>query len=174
MTQGIVMGGDYIDEDVAYFLGMLFGNGQLIEDGSLRRIVITLAIRQRQPLNIPGKKLDVAAMNERSLNKVRRRINELLDANVDVDHLNDTKAELTAVFTKKTIAWRDIRYLTSNGASRSSFVLPSEFPSLPKTYQREFVRGFADAACTPNKGDRLPNEGPYRIAFPVLFSNLRS
>ncbi|RJO67562.1 MAG: hypothetical protein C4523_08935 [Myxococcales bacterium] len=169
---GIVCAKDYMDEDVAYLLGMLYGNGELAEQGTTRRIVITLAIRQRNPIKDIAD-MDVAAMNERSLNVVRRRINELLDANVDVETESPTKARLTAVFTRKTMAWRNLLCLCSRGTSRGTFRLPKAFFAMDRIYHEEFVRGFADAAVTPNLGDRLPGGGPHRIAFPVVYRNKR-
>ena len=150
---------DYIDEDVAYLLGMLFGRGQLIEQGDLRRLVITLHIRRDIPklppkVKVPSLNLDLE--NERALNAIRRRINDLLDANVDIHTQKrgkTSRATLTAVFVKPTIAWRDLRCLCSNGSDNSNFILLESFFNLPRTLIEEFLRGFGDVAVTPSYAD---------------------
>lgn len=165
---------DYIDEDVAYLLGMLFGRGQLIEDGELRRLVITLNIQRTTPKLPPGVSLemDLDRENERSLNIVRSRINTLLDANVDITPVREGMATLTAIFSKRTIGWRDLRFLCSNGNDRSNFLLPEAFFRLPKPLHEEFLRGFADVAVTPSFADR-DQAKRVRIAFPVVNANRR-
>ena len=170
-------GHDYIDEDVAYLLGMLFGRGQLIEDGALRRLVITLDIRKRTPVMPPGFEVatDLARENEHAVNYARSRINELLDANVEVTTPRRGKVELVGVFVKATIAWRDLKLLSSGGRDRKSFRLPDFFFDLPSVIHAEFVRGFADVAVTPSFSDYAgarANQPRARIAFPVVHENL--
>lgn len=172
----VIAGEDYIDEDVAYLLGMLFGRGQLIDQGDVRRLVITLHIRRDIPKLPPGVKapsLNLDLENERALNAARRRINDLLDANVDIHTKKQGKtsrATLTAVFVKPTIAWRDLRYLCSNGSDNSNFLLPESFFALPETLYKEFLRGFGDVAVTPSYADNAWGQQA-RIAFPVVHNN---
>lgn len=177
-SSGVVCADDYIDEEVAYLLGMLFGRGQLIDDGNVRRLIITLDIRKRKPVMPPGfeVEMDLDLENERALNYARRCVNDLLDANVDVSPIRQGKASLTAVFVKRTIAWRDLELLCSNGRDRASFVLPEFFFDLPSDYHKEFVRGFADIAVTPSFSDYVGkrDDNPVaRIAFPVVHDNMR-
>jgi len=165
---------DYLDKDVAYLLGMLFGNGQFIERGDTRTILINIRIVQPKPKLPPGCTLpepfDIARENERSLNAVRTRINELLEANVDVIQVGPKTSTLKAVFTKRTISWRNLKLLTSDGSSRHDFRLPKLFFDSEPSILKEFVRGFADVCVTPNAGDALP-QGIQRIAFPVVYPN---
>jgi hypothetical protein len=165
---------DYMDVDVSYLLGMLFGRGQLIEEGDVRRLVITLSIRRTLPKLPPGVApidLDLDRENERALNGVRARINELLDANVDIVRIAKG-ATLTAKFVKRTIAWRDIKILCSGGDDRSNFRLPNAFFQFSPEIRKEFIRGFGDAAVTPSWADNERNMYA-RIAFPVVHANLR-
>ena len=169
-----------MDGDVAYLLGMIFAHGKLIADPSgVRRLVIDLPIRQDRPRMPRGFRLpdmNIAAENERALTCARRRINELLEVNVDLTtSANRKTATLTAVFTKRTVAWRDIECLCSGGMDRKNFYLPGFFFDFPPEIHKHFVQGFADAASTPGTGDYMPSgRGKvYRIAFPVVYDNLR-
>lgn len=176
-ARGVVTANDYIDTDVAYLLGMLFGRGQLIEHGDLRRLVITLDIRRTLPKLPPGCTLEMNLdlENERALNQARQRVNNLLDANVDIVPVHAGKTTLTAVFVKPTIAWRDLRCLTCEGTDRSSFQLNPAFVEAGRTQRtilEEFVRGFADVAVTPSYADR-DQATRVRVAFPVVNANLQ-
>jgi hypothetical protein len=171
---------DYIDVDVAYLLGMIFAHGKLMtQPGNVRRLIIEIPIRQDLPRMPPGTRLpfaSVAAENERALACARRRVNDLLEVNVDVTTSETRKtATLAAVFTKRTIAWRNLECLCSRGVGRSSFLLPEFFFDFPAEIQEEFIRGYADAGVTPNAGDYMPSKRGkvYRIAFPVVYPNLR-
>jgi len=169
---------DYMDTDMAYLLGMVFAHGQLITQGDIRRLVITVPIRQTAPRLPEGKSLpheiDIAAENERSVNQVQRRINELLEVNVNVSAPTRRNVRLTAVFTKRTIGWRNLECLCMGGTNPASFQLPMFFFRLEREIRKEFIRGYADAAVTPNAGDALP--APHniqRVAFPVVYANER-
>lgn len=164
--------GDYIDTDVAYLVGMLFGRGQLVESAGTRRLIITLKIRRTMPATPPGMpiKMDLDLENERALNVARRRINDLLDANVDVSTPKRGIATMTAVFVKPTIAWRDLKCLCSGGTDHSNFRLPDQFFQVARTLHKEFLRGFADVAVMPGYSDR-DQARRVRIAFPVVHDN---
>lgn len=174
-ARGVVTANDYIDTDVAYLLGMLFGRGQLVEQGDLRRLIITLDIRRKLPKLPPGctLEMDLDLENERALNQARQRVNNLLDANVDIVPAQVGKTTLTAVFVKPTIAWRDLRCLTCEGTDRSDFQLNPAFVEAARaqrTILEEFVRGFADVAVTPSYADNAWGQRA-RVAFPVVHAN---
>ena len=162
-----------MDNDVAYLLGMLFGRGQLIEDGDVRRAIITLDIRRTLPKLPPGitVQMDLDLENERALGLARRRVNELLDANVDITPVKEGQTALTAIFVKRTIAWRDLKVLCSNGTDRSNFRLPKVFFEFDKGIHLEFLRGFADVAVMPSWADNAWGTKA-RIAFPVVHANI--
>lgn len=168
-----ILADDYVDLDVAYLLGMLFGRGQRIADGENRRLLITLDIRVRTPRlppGVPAPGLDLALENERALNNTRRRINDLLDANVDIVPEAKGRTVLKAVFVKPTIAWRDIELLCSKGTDRTNFRLHDAFVEGELTLLEEFLRGFADVAVTPSFSDNAWGKKA-RIAFPVVHAN---
>ncbi|MFQ6048550.1 MAG: hypothetical protein ACE5K7_04225, partial [Phycisphaerae bacterium] len=108
--------------------------------------------------------------NERALNVARRRINDLLDASVDVSTPKRGIATMTAVFVKPTIAWRDLKCLCSGGTDHSNFRLPDQFFQVARTLHKEFLRGFADVAVMPSYGDG-DQARRVRIAFPVVHDN---
>lgn len=163
---------DYMDGDVAYLLGMLFGRGQLIENGDVRRAIITLRIRRELPKLPPGVtvQMNLDLENERALNGARRRINDLLDANVDISPIGKGQTALTAVFVKRTIAWRDLKALCSNGTDSGNFLLPNAFFDFPPDIHKEFLRGFADVAVMPSWADNAWGSHA-RIAFPIVHAN---
>jgi hypothetical protein len=162
---------DYMDEDVAYLVGMLFGRGQLIEERDVRRLIITLDIRRKTPKLPPGVTLDVdlERENERALNQCRSRINKLLDADVEIEPQSEAKSTMVARFQKPTIGWRLIRMLC-NGTDRGDFRLPEFFFELDREHHQEFLRGFADVAVMPSFADNAWGSRA-RVAFPVVHRN---
>jgi len=168
----MILGDDYIDTDVAYLLGMLFGRGSLTEKGNIRTLLVRVRILRRTPKLPPGAALDLdlEMENERALNRVRSRINELVGADVDILNVAPGESHLRAIFVKNTIGWRDLRLLTSDGSDNSDFLLPKEFLKAPGPVLREFVRGFADVAVMPSFSDNHFGKHA-RIAFPVVFAN---
>lgn len=124
---------DYLDEDVAYLLGLLLVRGQLRQTDGVKQLI----------LDFPFKNLEAASVrrkfNQRneillSLMPIRERINELLEVNLRQE-LGEHSVQLIADFTKNTMAWRNLRMLTQSKQDFRHFEVPKlifEAPSSTK------------------------------------------
>jgi len=77
---------DYLDEDVAYLVGMIVARGSFHQDGDVRRLVIQFPYRLDAMTPVPGSQ---ANMNREtalrlSLDGIRARITELLEVDLRV------------------------------------------------------------------------------------------
>ncbi|HEV2380634.1 MAG TPA: hypothetical protein VG206_12670 [Terriglobia bacterium] len=97
-------------------------------------------------------KVDIRMAMRLSLDDVRNRINELLEVNVKIEP-SKFNNQLVAVFTKNTMAWRNLTTLFAGRDSYDTFELPPVLFETPREIQLEFMRGFADAAATPSRAD---------------------
>lgn len=162
----------YLDEDVAYLLGMLFARGELREAGPSRRMTVTWDIRRMQP-KLPAElalEMDLDVENLRAVNNLRSRINELLEANIDIHSPRRGKIQLIIAFRSRTLAWRNFRALCGAATDRSNFRIPNVLFDAPRSVREEFVKGFADVAVTPSFADNAYGSRA-RIAFPVVNGN---
>jgi len=146
---------DYIDNDVAYLLGLVIGRGEFSEDGDIRRLLIHFPFELMQVTGIPGSRLkfDQGTEIRLCLDDVRRRINELLEVNVDIETTSN-EITLKAIFTKATMSWRNLRNLTLDKSNFYEFELPNLLYQAPLDLQKEFMRGIADSTSSPSHSDR--------------------
>lgn len=153
---GFVTPDDYIDADVAYLLGLLVARGQFHEDGDVRRLIINFPYRLFEARPPAGSKLKfhIPTQMRLCLDDARNRINELLEVNVSIV-LNRRNTQLLAVFTKNTMAWRNLRTLLDGKSSFEEFQVPKVVFDAAREIQLEFARGFADASATPSHSDHV-------------------
>ena len=170
MTQ-LVMVDDYIDNDVAYLLGLIFVRGRFHEVSDVRRLIIDFPYRilKASPLPTSKKEIDVETQLRLCLDDVRSRINELLEVNVDISRKRHN-VTLQAIFTKNTMSWRNLRLLCGNRRDYRTFIIPDFFHDLPDDILREFIRGIADASASPRNADR-DRAGKQRIVLQIQHDN---
>jgi len=164
---------DYLDPDVAYLLGMVMARGSFHTDGDIRRLIIRFPYRLETMTTLPGSKLSFDRETELrlSLEEVRRRINELLEVDVDVERLQHEVA-LKAVFTKNTMSWRNLQLLCDHKTSYREFQVPAVIAGAPEDIAKEFVRGVADTCAEPSAADvYMQREGRQRIVMQFQHDN---
>lgn len=146
---------DYMDNDVAYLLGMIMVRGTFHIEQDVRRLLIHFPYQLMEVKGLPDSKLKFNQETgiRLSLEDARRRINELLEVNVDIERASN-EVTLKATFTKNTMSWRNLRLLCNNKSSYSEFVIPDVMFDMPEDIQKEFIRGIADAAASPSYSDR--------------------
>jgi hypothetical protein len=172
----VVTATDYLDPDVAYLLGLVAARGRFYVQGDVRRLVIDFPFRLFQAKPPEGSKLkfDIPTTMRLCLDDVRNRINELLEVNVKIipSQFNN---QLLAVFTKNTMAWRNLTTLFAGMVSYEEFEVPAVLFEAPRDIQLEFVRGFADAGATPTRSDYFQfgagSPAFYRIVLQVQHDN---
>ena len=111
---------DYIDPDVAYLLGLILARGEFQVEGDTRRLIVMFPYRQTSlPGAVPGSH-DRETAIRLGLDKIRNRIQELLESTVSIER-GEHVVTLKAVFTRNTIGWRDLRYLTGGKVHYTQF-----------------------------------------------------
>ncbi len=158
---------DYMDEDVAYLLGMLVARGEVISGEGLNRIIIHFP---RGPLLAQGINLSFDTDTEIRLGieKIRERVAELLGGDIQTV-VGDASIDLVVQFTRSTIAWRDIRMLLNYKTSFPYFRIPDLFfeDGIPIDWIREFVKGYSDVAGNLRPANR-DQAGRYRVRLDTL------
>jgi hypothetical protein len=161
---------DYMDNDVAYLLGLIIGRGVFSELGDTRRLLIHFPFELMQVRGIPGSRLRFDQKKEirLCLDDARRRLNELLEVNVDIETAAN-EITLKAIFTKATMSWRNLKMLCYERLSFHEFEIPEILYQVPADLQVEFLRGIADSTASPSYSDR-DQAGNQRIV--LQFNNL--
>jgi hypothetical protein len=158
---------DYIDEDVAYFVGLIVARGEISEQGGVKRISI----------EFPFKNLEVEGIEKKivqkdrillSLDKVINRVNELADVNVKKVE-SEHSIYLVIETLKNTIFMRNIKMLLKGKSSYYEFGIPDQIFESSDSIKKEFVRGFADVAGTARLANRN-RWGKCRVYLDVLNS----
>jgi hypothetical protein len=136
---------DYLDEDVAYLLGLIVSRGKLIDAAPLRSLVIEFPFKS---LTVAG----VTTVYDQSTqlvlgsNKIRDRISELLGTTVSVVSTK-SKVMMNAHFLQNSIVWRNLKGLIGGAKDYTSSTVPTEIFQAPASLKREFIRGVADASA---------------------------
>lgn len=134
---------DYIDGDVGYLLGLLYGRGEFSESGGSRTLRITFDFKSLEAEGLT-KKYDQLDQLKISLADSRERLNELLEVNLRQSD-TDTSVTLYANFTKNTISWRNLRLITENKSSYREFKIIQSILDQPVDILTEIIRGLADS-----------------------------
>lgn len=143
-----------MDPDVAYLLGMIMVRGTFHVERDIKRLIIQFPYYLMQIQGLPGgNPIDQETAIRLSLDDVRRRINELLNVNIDLERANK-EVILKATFTKNTMSWRNLRLLCNNLSNYSQFSIPEVMFDMPEVIQKEFIRGIVDNAASPSYADR--------------------
>jgi len=162
---------DYVDPDVAYLWGLILARGEFHVAGDTRRLIVQFPYRQT---TIPGLNeigTDRETAIRLGLDEIRNRVQELLETTVAIDR-GQHMVTLRAVFTRNTIGWRDLRYLTQERGHYTEFEIPDFAFDFEREILVELIRGFADASSDPNPADADRN-GIHRVVLQVQFGNWR-
>jgi hypothetical protein len=159
---------DYLDVDVAYFLGLLVARGSIIEAGGVKRITIEFPFRNMYAEGIHK------TFNQRdqiiiSLQDPIKRINELTDVQIN-QHTTEKAVYLTIETLKNTIFWRNVKMLMRAKTSYYEFSIPKEIFEADEKIKVEFVRGYADVAGYVRVSNR-DQVGRHRVYLDVLNPN---
>ena len=110
---------DYMDEDVAYLLGMLVARGELRSAENVHRIIIHFP---KGALTAEGLSVTFDSNREIRLGieRIRERVAELTGGDIHTLDTDDS-IDLVIQLTRSTIAWRDIRMLLNHRTSYHHF-----------------------------------------------------
>ncbi|HEX2915519.1 MAG TPA: hypothetical protein VH186_32465 [Chloroflexia bacterium] len=161
---------DYIDEDVAYLLGMIAAKGSLSESGGQKQIVIEFPFVN---LSVEGisSSFDQETAITVGLVGIQKRLQELLETSIDIVDKPNSK-ELVARFQRKNMMWRNIITLTGGSTTHHTFQIPEIMfnPALPTDYKREFIKGYGDVAGNIRASNNFMNE-VNRVRLDVMNAN---
>jgi len=133
---------DYMDEDVAYLLGLIYARGSFSESGNERVLLIELEYKNLEA-STPSSTYNVDDAVAIALSTINSRLYELLGV-----HVSHNRGEHSAVinipFPYNTMPWRMLREFTEYRNSYREFVLPHFFFDFDSDIKREFIRGFGD------------------------------
>jgi len=159
---------DYLDVDVAYFLGLLVARGSITETGGVKRITIEFPFRNMYAEGVHK------AFNQReqiiiSLQDPIKRINELTDVQIN-QNITENSVHLTIETLKNTIFWRNVKMLMRGKTSYYEFSIPKEIFNADEKIKVEFMRGYADVAGYVRVSNR-DQSGRHRVYIDVLNPN---
>jgi len=159
---------DYLDVDVAYFLGLLIARGSINEAGGVKRITIEFPFRNMYVEGI--RKI----FNQRdqviiSLQDPIKRINELTDVQIN-QNITENSVNITIETLKNTIFWRNVKTLMRGKTSYYEFSIPKEIIEADEKIKVEFMRGYADVAGHVRASNRDQN-GRHRVYLDILNPN---
>lgn len=159
---------DYIDPDVAYFLGLLVARGEISQTGSVRRITIEFPFKN---LEVEGIRKSFNQKNQLivGLQPTVQRIGELTESNVRQDQ-TEHSVILTVESLKDTMFWRNIRMHIKGKTSYYEFEIPEQVFQADVTVKKEFLRGYADVAGTA-RASNVDRVGRHRVYLDILNPN---
>lgn len=161
---------DYLDEDLAYFLGLLVARGKISHSGGVHTIVIQFPFKN---LEVEGIKKSYTQRNEFALglNKSIRRIRELTEADVDPSD-SEHSVVLTIKSTRNSIFFRDVNLLMQGKREHYEFHIPAQIYQADNQIKKEFLRGYADVGATARQSNK-DQGGRHRVYFDILNPNWR-
>lgn len=165
----MIMGSDYIDEDVAYLLGLIVARGEV--DPGEYRITITFPFKNLSVKGISkGEEYNVPRHLTAAVSDIAYRLSELLEHPPAVKGL-DNEVIMEIKFSRRNLIWRDLMLLLNNKHSHYEFHIPKQmFDTDDKNIKKEFIRGYADVAGHVRTSNRDQNNR-HRVYLDVLNSN---
>ncbi len=160
---------DYLDEDVAYLLGMLVARGTIYEHRGHYTISIEIPYSNIQiddpPYDFSGDRNALLV----SIDKIINRLSELT-TNTPTKRAGDNSVSIVFEIPRRTIFVRDIEMLLNKKKDYTEFSIPIQIFESPLNVKKEFMRGFADVNGKVRKANDY-YRGEHRIYIDVLNKN---
>jgi len=155
---------DYLDEDVAYFLGMIVARGTINETGSIKQLIIEFPYGYIETENVKDRNSLLV-----SIDSVMDRVSELTEGSVRKIQ-KENSADIIIEFSRRTILWRDVQMLLHGYRNYNEFEIPEQIFKSPTSIQKEFIRGFSDVGAKVRLSNAYYNN-QHRVYIDVLNSN---
>lgn len=158
---------DYLDPDVAYYIGLVTARGTISDSGGIKRITIEFPFRN---LKVQGIKKSFVQKNEilLSLDKAIGRVNELTEGTIRKEETAHA-IHLVIETLKNSMFIRDTKMLMKDKSSFHEFEIPDQIFEADTGIQKEFMRGYADVAGSARAANNN-RWGKHRIYLDVLNS----
>lgn len=158
---------DYLDEDVAYLIGMIVGRGVIVEREGRWTITIEFPFVNPELEGYNQFAGFVTSILTRTLPRVKALLGEAVDISVEPER---KMVQFTVNLPSTHLVVRNFKQLLGEHLDHSKFTVPTAFEDAPEEIAREFVRGFADVAGSIRRSNR-DQSGFHRVFLDVLGSN---
>ena len=167
----LVSSENYLDNDLAYLMGMVLMRGTFHQEKDIRRLIIQFPYKSLEVNKLPESKLkiDKETAIRLALDKARNRIYELLGTEIKVNQSRN-EVRLVSTFVENTMAWRNLINLFNQKQSYLEFLVPEVIFTAPIDIQKDFLRGIADSASSPSPADVGIN-GEQRVVIECAHHN---
>ncbi|MHA1271801.1 MAG: hypothetical protein ACTSVV_15960 [Promethearchaeota archaeon] len=160
---------DYLDEDVAYLLGMLVARGTISEHRGHYTISIEIPYSYIQiddpPYNPNGDRNALLV----SIDVIINRMTELT-MNTPTKRPGENSVSIIFEIPRRTIFIRDLQMLLENKKDYTEFLIPKEIFNTTIDIKKEFIRGFVDVNGKVRKSNAYFNR-EHRIYIDILNKN---
>ncbi len=158
---------DYLDGDVAYFMGLVIGRGTIMETPGQRKLCIEFPYTSLEVEGISSS-FDQQTAIRLGLSEIRERLLDLLDTDIAIVR-KEGSVDFVIRFIRNSMIWRNILLMTNEATSYPYFEIPPVFfeEAVPADWKREFVRGYADVAGNIREANRYV-DGRHRVRLDVL------
>jgi len=158
---------DYIDADVAYWVGMIIGRGTIVDDGTRCIITIKFPFVKPELENYD----QFAGFVTSIVSTVLPRLKALLGEGVNLSTSPQEDVTFRVEFPSTHIVVRNLKLILEDRLDYKRFIVPTVIrESDDSEIIREFVRGFADVAGNIRRSNR-DQAGVHRIYLDVLNEN---
>ncbi len=157
---------DYLDEDVAYFVGLLVGRGKISEDQDRWIAVIDFPFVLTRLEGLDR----FADFLSSIVTSVLPRLKALLGERVNLSCVPDKRVAITVELPASHLAVRNLRLILGERQSYREFTVPESIVQADDEIIREFIRGFADVAGNVRRSNYDRN-GFHRVYLDVLNAN---
>jgi hypothetical protein len=159
---------DYLDEDVAYLLGLIIGRGEFLKKDNETIITIHFPFKQER---LEGY-VQFSEIIKSIHTNIYKRINNLLETPINIEPLEkESSVYLKIRFFGNPLSLRNIRLLLKNRLVYSQFLIPEEIYFQDNlNIIKEFIKGFADASGNIRRSNR-DQIGRHRVYLDILNIN---
>ncbi len=134
----------FLNEDMAYFLGLVVGRGIIIKGTETNKLIIEFPFKNLEAKGVT-KKYDTQMHLSDSLDKIVNRLRKL---GLNIRKESDTENKSVSLIIEwhgEDIAWQLLSYLLDREHSDyHSFRIPKAIFEADKEKQKEFLRGYFD------------------------------
>ncbi len=158
---------DFLNEDIAYLLGLVVGKGIFMRDGQTKRLSITFPYKSLGAVGYT-KSYDTSLELSSSLDTIVNRIRHY-GFDVSKDNTNQNDVALILTWHGEDLSWQVLKYLLNDEfVDFHSFRIPTAIFEADKEIQKEFLRGYFDTTGHIRKSNAaFGKENQHRIYLEV-------
>lgn len=158
---------DFLNEDLAYLLGLIVGKGVFIREGQTRRLVITFPYKSLVAEGYQSKydkPLELSSSLDVIVNRIRK-----YGMDVAKENVNKNDVSLIITWHREDLSWQILKYLLNDEFTDfHSFRIPKAIFESDREVQKEFLRGYFDTTGHIRKSNAaFGKEDQHRVYLEV-------